>query len=51
MFAQLNLEGTSLKLVICQAKESTNIPNDVYDQIICEIKKERIKDISNKQRS
>lgn len=29
-----------------QAKESTNIPQDVYDQILCEIKKERIKDMS-----
>ena len=29
-----------------QAKESTNISQDVYDQILCEIKKERIKDMS-----
>jgi hypothetical protein len=29
-----------------QAKESTEIPDEVYEKIIAEIKKERIKDLS-----
>ena len=29
-----------------QAKESTNIPDEVYDRILCEIKKERITNMS-----